>query len=71
VAWTLDDGRHRTVAARERGRKVRARIKGYKIVRPESFAIAGNARTNGCRGRPACDGTSARFCVRSGCRSTA
>jgi hypothetical protein len=36
-----EDGIHRTVVAREAGRKVKAKIRGYARLKPEAFVLAG------------------------------
>jgi|SRR5215471_383162 len=38
--YECDDGIHRTVAARETGRKVKARIKGYHQLRPQAASCS-------------------------------
>jgi hypothetical protein len=37
--YECDDGIHRTIAARDAGRKVKARIKGYYQLRPQAFML--------------------------------
>jgi hypothetical protein len=40
--WTLyepSDGIHRTVAAREAGQKVKAKISGYYLLKPQQFVV--------------------------------
>jgi hypothetical protein len=37
--YECDDGIHRTVAARDAGRRVKARIKGYYQLRPQTFVL--------------------------------